>query len=752
MLLMAILAGSATAQEWPSITPRPQSVEKTNGYFILNNNSVIHCTAGNRYEAELLAAVIEQKTNWKVPVQIIVPGTRNAPLTANSILLTEEPVSKPGSYTIRLETDQATITGDASGLFYAVQTFDQLFTGLHRSKDHFAVPGIRIIDYPRLAYRGMHLDVSRHFFPVEYVNRYIDFLAFHKFNYFHWHLTDDQGWRIEIKQYPKLTETGSRRKQTLLGRYGSDVYDGNPYGGYYTQEQIKEVVAYAAQRHISIIPEIDIPGHSLAALSSYPYLGCTKGPYDVMQTWGVAHDVLCAGNDSTYTFMQNVLTEVMQLFPAPYIHIGGDECPKDRWKQCPVCQQRMQQEQLKDEHELQSYFVRRMEQFVNSKGKSIIGWDEILEGGLAPNALVMSWRGETGGIAAAKAHHRVIMTPENPLYLNHSQTRNEDSITQGGYNPIENVYAYDPVPAILDSSERNFIWGAQGNMWSEYLNNTSKLEYMLFPRISALSEVLWTEPNQKDWNNFVQRLPLLMELYQHWGVHYSRAYYDLQPSVVLLSGNSIGFKLDNKLTGATIRYGWDSSGTSLKTYRTPIRIQQSGTIYARVEKAGKPVSGWLKQSFVLNKATGKKITLAREPNKSYSLGGAFSLVDGVQNQQGMLKSAQFLGFNGRDLEATIDLGKRTRIREVVLHSFDQPGSWIYRPRLVECWVSNNGRDFTQVKNIFSLSGSKNLCYRLTLSTQCRFVKVKATNLGLIPDGQPGAGNSAWLFADEIEIN
>ncbi|HNP54654.1 MAG TPA: beta-N-acetylhexosaminidase, partial [Ferruginibacter sp.] len=374
ILVFACITGSAQAQEWPSITPRPQSVTRGNGYFILQPTTRIHCSEANKYEAEQLSRVIQQKTLWNIPVVVIQLGTRNAPIDEHSILLSEQPVEKPGTYSIKLETGSAVISGDASGLFYAVQTFDQLCTNLIIKKDHIAIPAIEINDYPRLQYRGMHLDVSRHFFPVEYVNRYIDFLAFHKFNYFHWHLTDDQGWRIEIKQYPKLTETGSRRSQTLLGRYGSDVYDGIPYGGFYTQEEIKEVVAYAAQRHISIIPEIDIPGHSLAALSSYPFLGCSKGPYEVMQTWGVAHDVLCAGNDSTYVFMQNVLTEVMSLFPAPYIHIGGDECPKDRWKQCPVCQQRMKAEQLKDEHELQSYFVRRMEQFVNSKGKSIIGW------------------------------------------------------------------------------------------------------------------------------------------------------------------------------------------------------------------------------------------------------------------------------------------------------------------------------------------------------------------------------------------
>ena len=388
------------------------------------------------------------------------------------------------------------------------------------------LPLVSVDDRPRFKYRGLHLDVSRHFFDVTYVKKYIDFIALHKMNYFHWHLTDDQGWRIEIKKYPRLTAVGGYRDGTIIDRFPGKGNDSIRYGGFYTQEEIKEVVAYAASRYITVIPEIEMPGHALAALTSYPYLGCTGGPYKVQQTWGIFKEVFCAGNDSVFTFIENVLDEVMPLFPAAYVHIGGDECPKTSWKICPKCQKRIADNHLKDEHELQSYFIQRIEKYINSKGKKIIGWDEILEGGLAPNAIVMSWRGEKGGIEAARQQHDVIMTPGTHLYLDHSQNKkgNEDSVSIGGYLPIEKVYSYEPQSSELNELQKQHVLGAQGNVWTEYMGSASKVEYMIFPRLAALSELLWSPAASRNWNDFKTRLPSQIKRYELWKVNYSKAY------------------------------------------------------------------------------------------------------------------------------------------------------------------------------------------------------------------------------------
>lgn len=656
---------------------------------------------------------------------------------------------KTEAYEIEIKPKEIVIRGNANGIFYAFLTLAQMIT-VDKEKT-VKIPYGTIKDHPRFKYRGMHLDVGRHFFPVAYIKKYIDYLAYHKFNNFHWHLTEDQGWRIEIKKYPKLTQVGGCRAQTLSGRYGSDTYDSTKYCGYYTQKEIREVVKYAADRYINVIPEIDMPGHSLAALASYPYLGCTKGPYKVMETWGIQSDVMCAGNDSTYKFLQNMLDEVMALFPSKYIHIGGDECPKDKWKECPVCQQRIQKENLKDEHSLQSYFIQRIEKYLNSKGRMIIGWDEILEGGLAPNATVMSWRGTSGGIAAAKQHQYAIMTPESPLYFNHSQSRNEDSITQGGYNPIEAVYNYEPVPEVLNAQQAKFILGAQGNVWTEYISSKSKLEYMVFPRMSVLAEVVWSPQAKRNWKDFERRLPALFKLYRSWGTNYSSAYYDLQPSVVP-AGNGVAWKLETENRESRIIYVTGRGRSATFDYNAPLAIRQSGTFGAALTAPDHTfISSWVWQDFFINKASGKKTSLITLPNGSYAGSGAFSLVDGVQNTKGMVKSAQFLGFLGNDLEVIIDLDSIQDVNEIILHAFEQTGSWIYRPATVSFYASDDGKKFILIQTLNEGIGSKNLLYKINTNRKARYLKVFAKNFGIIPQGRPGSGTKAWLFADEIEV-
>jgi hexosaminidase len=411
-----------------------------------------------------------------------------------------------------------------SGLFYGIQSLKQLMPPIKQNLSEVVIPAVEIKDTPRFPWRGLHLDVGRHFMPKDFILKFLDYMAMHKLNTFHWHLTEDQGWRIEIKKYPRLTEVGSIRKETLVGHFGSKSYDGTPAGGFYTQEEVKEVVAYAADRFITVVPEIEMPGHSLGALAAYPEFGCTGGPYEVATTWGVFDDVYCAGKDTTYTFLQDVLSELIPLFPGEYFHIGGDECPKTRWQKCPLCKQKMKEEGLKTEHELQSYFVQRMEKYLNENGKKLIGWDEILEGGLAPNAAVMSWRGDKGGIAAAKEHHFVVMTPGEFCYFDHYQADPQNEpLAIGGYLPLKKVYSYEPVPATLSDEDAKYILGAQGNLWTEYIKIPEQVEYMAYPRAAALSEVIWSPKGPKDFENFKIRLNRLTKLYDILGINYCKA-------------------------------------------------------------------------------------------------------------------------------------------------------------------------------------------------------------------------------------
>ncbi len=391
------------------------------------------------------------------------------------------------------------------GAFYGLQTLAQLW--FYNGATSQTLPFVEIEDYPRFSYRGLHLDVGRHMFPVSFIKEYIDMLAYYKLNTFHWHLTEDQGWRIEIKKYPKLMEIGGFRDQTLIGylRDKPQQYDNTKYGGYYTQEEVKEVVAYATSRYITVIPEIEMPGHALAALSAYPEFACgnNPGPFKAAQKWGVFDDVFCAGKEKTFKFLEDVLDEVLPLFPSPYIHIGGDESPKTKWKTCEYCQKRIKKEKLKDEHELQSYFIQRIEKYLNKKGRNIIGWDEILEGGLAPNATVMSWRGTKGGIAAAKQSHNVIMTPGPYLYFDKRESKSdEEPLTIGGNHPLSKVYSYNPVPSELTKDEEKYIIGVQANVWTEYIKTPAKVQYMVYPRVFALSEIAWTPLDNKNWTDF----------------------------------------------------------------------------------------------------------------------------------------------------------------------------------------------------------------------------------------------------------
>ncbi|ANH80849.1 beta-N-acetylhexosaminidase [Niabella ginsenosidivorans] len=529
LLLVACCILKNTGAQEINIIPQPRSVTVKSGHFTISPSTPIVAVAkSDKNVAALLNSYLKSYYGFTLPV--VAKGTKG-------IILATQPASGEG-YSLESAPNAISITGNSeAGTFYGIQSLIQLLP-VERSAA-LAVPAVSITDAPAMAYRGMMLDVCRHFFPVEFVKKYIDYIALHKMNYFHWHLTDDQGWRIEIKKYPKLTAVGAWRNGTIIGNFPGSGNDNLKYGGFYTQEQVKEIVAYAAKRYITVIPEIEMPGHASAAIAAYPYLSCfpdesTKAPKgttwsgpqtgkQVQQTWGVFPDVFCAGKESTFRFLEDVLSEVLPLFPSKYVHIGGDECPKENWKRCPVCQKRIKDNNLKDEHELQSYFVHRMEKFINSKGKNIIGWDEILEGGLAPNATVMSWRGEKGGIEAAQQKHQVIMTPNNYVYFDYQQAPNEDSVTithNKSHLPVEKVYNWEIIPPSLNDDEKKLIWGGQANLWTEYIGNPKKVEYMIFPRMSALAEALWTPKPERNFDDFNKRLETQKKRYDLWNANY----------------------------------------------------------------------------------------------------------------------------------------------------------------------------------------------------------------------------------------
>lgn len=498
------------------VIPLPQEIAaRTGDSFTLNNKVTIEYPRTNekmKRNAEFLAEYLKESTG--IQLKIAKKASCKIILAINPAITNKE------GYQLTVTNKLITISGStAAGVFYGIQTLRKSIPVVSNATS-ITFPSVQINDYPRFGYRGMMLDVGRHYFPVTFIKKYIDILALHNVNKMHWHLSEDQGWRIEIKKYPKLTEIGSIRKETVIG-HNSGKFDGTSYGGFYTQTEIKDIVAYAQSRYITIIPEIDMPGHMLAALASYPELGCTGGPYQVGTQWGVFDEVLCVGKDKTIQFIEDVLGELIQLFPSEYIHIGGDECPKTSWKKCPTCQAKIKELGLvadakhSAEDRLQSYCIGRAEKFLNSKGRKIIGWDEILEGGLAPNATVMSWRGISGGIEAAKQKHDVVMTPNSHMYFDHYQSKSKgepDAI--GGFLPVERVYSYEPIPKELSADEHKYVLGAQGNLWTEYIPTTKQAEYMTLPRLAALCEVQWTQPAKKNYQDFLIRIPALVNIYK----------------------------------------------------------------------------------------------------------------------------------------------------------------------------------------------------------------------------------------------
>ncbi len=663
------------------------------------------------------------------------------------------------TYELRIQGGSSVVlqARTVTGLFNGVQTLLQLLppdvmSGVPAEDIDLELPAVYIHDYPRFKWRGMHLDVGRHFFPKEFIKKYLDLMAMYKMNVFHWHLTEDQGWRIEIKKYPELTRVAAWRTEP----------DGTVYGGYYTREDIREIVDYAAARHITIVPEIEMPGHSVAALAAYPELSCTGGPFEVATLWGVKEDVYCAGNEKTFGFLEDVLLEVMDLFPGEYIHIGGDEVPKTRWEQCPKCQARIRKEGLADEAELQSWFIRRMEGFLNEHGRKLIGWDEILEGGLAPGATVMSWRGEKGGIEAAEMGHDVVMTPNDHCYFDHYQA---DPATQpkaiGGLTTLKEVYHYDPVPEELNEAEKKHIIGVQGNLWTEYIPTSEYAEYMAVPRMVALAEVAWTRSDRIDWERFVRKLEQHFLRLPIMNVNYCDAIFsvEIMPEYNRDAGG-VMIRMSTDIPDAEIRYTLDGNdpGPEAAVYDTLFLLENTAVIKAGIFKDGSPRGKVSSKEVTLHKAVGKPFYYKESYSEKYDAGGDFGLVNGIRGSV-YYNDGNWQGFSGVDFEVVIDMGNIMPIQSISVGFLQNMTSWIFLPSTVSFLVSDSeaGSDFKSVGefiNSVPMEEKEAMIKNFNRSFSgltARYIKVRAKNPGPCPDWHPGAGNPSWVFVDEIVV-
>ncbi len=724
----------------------PQPLEQTinKGEFILNASTGIDYDENFKISAEFLKSYIEEGSKLKLQENNTISFIKDDGLTDEGYTLE----ISPNNIKIKAKTDQ--------GAFYAVQSLRQLlppeFENGTFEENEIAIPSVTIKDKPQFSYRGMHLDVGRHMFSVDFIKKYIDALAMLKMNTFHWHLTEDQGWRIEIKKYPKLQEVAAYRNETLIGHYNDQPhqFDDNQYGGYYTQEEVKAIVAYAQSRFVTVIPEIELPGHSQAAIAAYPELGCTGVQVEVATKWGVFEDIYCP-KEETFAFLEDVLDEVLALFPSEYIHIGGDEAPKIRWNNCEHCQALIKKEGLKGEHELQSYFISKIEKHLNSKGRQIIGWDEILEGGLAPNATVMSWRGINGAIEAAKQHHNVVMTPTSHCYFDYYQSENENEpIAIGGFLPLEKVYSFNPIPEELTQEEAKYVLGAQGNIWTEYMKTSEHVEYMAFPRILAMSEVVWSKPENKSYPDFVKRVEDFHKRLDALNINYANHLYEIEGKLVS-NDKRLSFELSNTSNNNHIAYSIDGKEPVYllyPEYEKPITVDKSMTIKAATFNSnGKQLSSIFSQSINLHKAVGKTITINKEPHKSYPGSGANGLVNGILGSDSRYGGKEWLGFWGDDIEITIDLGVETEINSIKTRFHNGNGQWIYAPTEIEFEFEN------ETKHLKIPESKDNLVnIALYVKVKTRIITLKIANYGTIPEGKQGDGNKAWTFIDEIIIN
>lgn len=744
MVLIAQVYAQQQQPVQPALIPVPVKAQYGQGFSVISKQTAIDAPGELKYEAAFLNGLAQQYLGYALPV-IGHTNRYSVQLLIDTLLVRE-----PEGYLLESNGNIRITAHDRPGLIHGIQTLRQLWT---EQKGTLRVPFASIEDHPRFSYRGMHLDVSRHFFPVSFIKQYIDLLSLYKFNTFHWHLTDDQGWRIEIKRYPKLQSIAAWRDETMIGHKKElpHRFDGKRYGGFYTQEQVKEIVRYATERHITVIPEIEMPGHAQAALAAYPELGCTGGPYKTATFWGVFDDVFCAGKDSTFTFLQDVLDEVIALFPSQFIHIGGDECPKTRWKVCPYCQQRIKAEKLSNEDELQSYFMERITKYLQAKSKSVIGWDEILEGGLAKGATVMSWRGTGGAVEAARMGHDAIMTTEDHYYFDHYQSLYlSEPVAAGGYTPLQEVYNYQPLPDSIDDSLLPHIKGIQGQLWSEYLPTNKQAAYMLLPRAIALAEVAWSPAANLNYDEFLTRVRKQDAVLERIGLQMANNFDEITYTTDKVLRGSLSFHLHSSLREAVIRYSSDGSlpDKSSRVYSGLVQTGgRNGVIRARLFRNGMPYGRMFELPYHINKATGADITVTNLPTGKYG-GPASKLVNGLTGSH-RFNDNQWVGFTN-NFEAVIDLGSEQSLTTVGANVINYPWQRMWPPVALGFYVSDNGTDYTKIATLdnFPVNGI-NQARKTVPAVKARYVKITGLHPGIIPPGKYGAGSTALMMISEF---
>jgi hexosaminidase len=747
LLLLTLNSGLIFAQK-NNIIPKPIKYQSYNDFFTIDNKTVIKSA-----NESLNIYVLQMQDYFSKYYGIkLKPDNKSKSGYIELVFLKTNIYDKQGYYRISADKEKIIISGDKSGVFYGIQTLKQIVK--LEKKEKLSVQCLEIEDYPDFKWRGMHLDCCRHFFSKDFIKQYLEFMSYYKMNVFHWHITDDQGWRIEIKKYPQLTNIGAYRDRTLSGHASDspEKYDNTKYGGYYSQDDIKEIVAYANSLNITIVPEIEMPGHALAALAAYPEFSCTGGPFKVAEKWGVFDDVFCT-KDETFQFVQNILDEVISLFPGEYIHIGGDECPKIRWASCPNCKEVMKKQNISNVNDLQAYFSNRILKYLALSGRKAIGWDEILDTNLSKDAAIMSWQGTEGGLKAAKLKHNVVMCPGSYCYFDHYQsTPKNEPLAIGGYTTIDKVYSFNPIPAGLTPEQQKYITGAQGNLWTEYISEPKDVEYMLFPRISALSEVLW---NGKDrsYDEFKTRLVEHFKLLDLYKINYSKAIYEIKTSAQQ-NKKGVELTLTEDFPELEIYYTLDGSEPKISSarYSNPIIIDADKTVKATCYKNGVKFGNTIEQAFTVSNSTGKAIQLKNAPDESYNYGGSFTLVDGIIGKLPWY-GKDWLGFKGTNCDAVIDLKKKQNISKVIVDVLKAEVSWIYLPKSIEIQVSDNNVNFTSLKIVDSeyiIRKGRSIDITVPV-TKTRYVKIIVRNYGIIEAGKPGEGNPGWLFLDEIMI-
>lgn len=729
------------------IIPLPSQVVASPGFFYFSGSTMLNPNQNIALPGYLQTYLKQKQTSL------------NANGSKNEVIFDISNQGISEGYELKITPNKIYITGnDEKGLFYGLQSFIQLLQHQPLSNGSVSLPCQTITDQPRFGYRGIMLDAGRYFQPVSYIKELLDIMAAYKFNTFHWHLTEDQGWRVEIEKYPKLMSKAAWRSETVVGHLNQKprIYDGTRHGGYYTKADIREIVAYAAERKIMVIPEIEMPGHATAAVAAYPELGCTGKILEVPTEWGVKEDVYCP-SEATFKFLEDVLTEIIPLFPSPYIHIGGDECPKKQWKESDLAQSVMRREGLKNEDELQSYFIRRMEGFLKTKGKKLIGWDEILEGGLAPDATVMSWRGIKGGIEAAHQGHDVIMSPNTFCYLDYYQSDAPgEPLAIGGKLTVEKVYSFDPIPDELPAETHKHILGGQGNIWTEYIATLPKLRYMAYSRMLALSEVLWTPMAKKAFLPFALRLNKHIDFWKTKNIEFANHLFEVKPALNT-KNEGLEVSLTPLVPWGEIRYTLDGTlpKNTSPVYTLPILLSQKTMLTAQSflqgESKGSPVS----VDFMPHAGLEAKILAVTPPSRTYKGAGERGLINGISGKKSQFNDGEWQGITpGENFSLKLSWSAKQSIKGVQFQLYHDPESWIYLPSGATLFSSEDGITFQKACEtaISENKDTKVLEVEIPCKLKTQYIELKIPATGIIPSSRPGAGNQGWLFLDEVRIN